>query len=101
MISRATAPFEEGFTLKRIKGDISGPSAKSYCQVGVTRMVVDNTYAVQDDSINYVSTRAVYKCVAEADMIGWQTAELGESLCALAANVSYPVQNVFKRLKGP
>lgn len=83
IMSRATAPFEEGFTIKLIKGDISGPLTKSYCQIGVTRMVVDITYAVQDDSIAYVSTRAVYKWVAEADMIGWQIAELGEKfVCA-------------------
>lgn len=86
-IVRATSTFEAGFVDKMVRGEIHGLLIKSYCQIGITRMVVDLTHAVEDDAISHISQRAIYKWVAHSEPIGWQISELGEKLiCARATH---------------
>lgn len=83
IISRATAPLEESFTTKLVQGSIAAPLSKTFCQISVTRLVVDVTYATLDDAISHTTTRAIYRWVASNDLAGWQIAELGEKFhCA-------------------
>lgn len=83
IISRATAPLEESFTSKLVQGSIEAPLSKTFCQIGVTRLVVDMTYATLDDAISHQTTRAIYRWVVNDETAGWQISELGEKFhCA-------------------
>ncbi len=83
MVSRSTAALEETYVLELVQGRINGPLTKTFCQIGVTRMVVDIAYSVEDDSYSHISIRAIYNWVAGDELAGWQITELGEKfICA-------------------
>ena len=87
IVSRATGVIEDHFTMKLAKGVITEPLTKTYCQISVTRVVVDMTYATQDDAISHISTRAVYNWVTADEIAGWQIVQLGQkSICARGRN---------------
>ena len=77
-IVRVTSPFETYLTAKLIRGDIFPPLIKTYCQIGLTQMIVDYNHSIEDDAISAITYRAIYRWAAEADYPGWQIERLGE-----------------------
>lgn len=89
IVSRATAPFEDSYTLKLSQGVISGTLTKTFCQIGATRLVVDMTYSVEDDSVSHITSRAIYDWVSNDETAGWQLSQLGQkSICARGRDVA-------------
>lgn len=81
--SRITANIEDSLILKLARGGISTPLTKTYCQMGVTRLVVDFTHPLEDDALSHQSLRSIYRWVIEGESAGWQIVELGEIfICA-------------------
>jgi hypothetical protein len=83
IISRATSAIEEALTVKLAREEIRKPLTKTYCQIGVRHMVVDYAHALDDDSVNHQSLRAVYAWVIDGENAGWQISRLGRfDICA-------------------
>jgi hypothetical protein len=83
IISRATSAVEEFLVLKLAREEMIGPLTKTYCQIGVGRLVVDMTYPLEDDSVGHESIRSIYRWLADGEFVGWQISEHGRIyLCA-------------------
>jgi hypothetical protein len=46
-VIRATGPVETSLASRLTQEDISPPLSKSYCAIGMTRMIVDYAYPVE------------------------------------------------------
>lgn len=73
----AALPLEITMLDAMIKGE-QGRVTKTYCQIGVQRMIIDFTVPVEDDAISEWVTRSVYVWDATAEPIGWRLDQLGD-----------------------
>ncbi|UWR43625.1 hypothetical protein [Phaeobacter inhibens] len=51
---------------------------KTYCQIGIQRMIIDFAVPVEDDAFSDWVTRSVYEWDATAEPIGWRLDQLGD-----------------------
>ena len=80
--TRATSAVEAGFVAAMVAEEIPG-FAKTWCEIGISRAVVDFDVPVEDDAIGAKVTRAVYIWDAGADGPGWRLDQIGTRLvCA-------------------
>lgn len=78
----ATAVIEIILLDKMVKGSIQSFS-KTWCQIGIQRIVMDFKVPVEDDSVSHVLTRAEYIWDPFFEPIGWRIETLGERfICA-------------------
>lgn len=73
----AAFPLELTLVTDLIKGDHRHVT-KTYCQIGVQRMIIDFTVPVEDDAVSDWVTRAVYIWNSADAPVGWQLDQLGE-----------------------
>lgn len=81
---RAPFPIEMSLAGKLSGEEIIPPLVKSYCQIGVTRMVIEFFVPFEDDTILGEVHRAIYRWSTDDDThVGWQIDELGKRhICA-------------------
>ncbi|WP_417269936.1 MULTISPECIES: hypothetical protein [Alphaproteobacteria] len=72
-----TSPIETAITNEIVAGSIRTAS-KTWCQIGVQRMIVDFEVPVEDDAISAMIIRAIYVWNAQDDPVGWQISQLAE-----------------------
>ncbi len=66
--------------------------SKTYCQIGIQRMIIDFAVPVEDDTITDWVTRSIYVWDATGDPIGWRLDELGErGRCARGDDPFVPI----------
>lgn len=73
----ASMPLELTLVNDMIKGTERQVS-KTYCQIGINRMIIDFAVPVEDDAIAEWITRTVYVWDSATDPIGWRLDQLGE-----------------------
>lgn len=73
----AAMPLELTMVDAMIKGE-QRQVTKTYCQIGIQRMIIDFAFPVEDDAIKDWITRSVYVWDATAEPVGWRLGELGE-----------------------
>lgn len=79
---RATSAIETSLVNDIITGQI-GSFTKTWCQIGVQRMIVDFAVPVEDDAIRAIVTRAIYVWDASFEPAGWRMDQLAErGICA-------------------
>lgn len=85
---RATTAIELELSLKLGREEIAPPLVKSYCQIGLTRMVVEFFVPFEDDAILGDVTRAIYRWSTDGDMpAGWQISKIGKrNVCVRSRN---------------
>ncbi|WP_435230656.1 hypothetical protein ACMAZE_01340 [Pseudopelagicola sp. nBUS_20] len=77
-----TGPIEAAITGQILAGSALYAS-KTWCQIGVQRMVVDFEVPIEDDAIAATRTRAVYVWDHSGDPVGWRIDQLGtRPVCA-------------------
>jgi hypothetical protein len=76
-VVRVTSSLEAAITNKIIAGSIRTAS-KTWCHIGLQRIIVDFEVPVQDDAISAMITRAIYIWNAQDDPVGWQISQLAE-----------------------
>lgn len=76
-VVRVTSPIETAITNEIVAGNMRSAS-KTWCQIGIQRMIVDFEVPVEDDAISAIITRAIYVWNAQDDPIGWQISQLAE-----------------------
>jgi hypothetical protein len=73
----AALPIELTMVGKIINGETASIS-KTYCQIGIQRMIIDFAASVEGDAITDWVTRSVYVWNSAGEPIGWQLDQLGE-----------------------
>jgi hypothetical protein len=87
----ATAPLEIEWLAKLAREEIQPPLSKHYCQMGVTRLVVDFIRPVEDDAVAAITQRALYRWVSDDMGTGWQIEAIGQkNHCARRASSEEP-----------
>jgi hypothetical protein len=76
-VVRVTSPIETAITNEILAENIRSAS-KTWCQIGIQRMIVDFEVPVEDDAISAMITRAIYVWNAQDDPVGWQISHLAE-----------------------
>lgn len=72
-----TSPIETAITNEIVAGNYRSAS-KTWCQIGIQRMIVDFEVPVEDDAISAMITRVVYVWNAQDVPVGWQISQLAE-----------------------
>ncbi|MFN3211993.1 MAG: hypothetical protein ACE37M_02700 [Henriciella sp.] len=76
---RATAPVEHWLAGRLSREETPAPLTKSFCQIGITDMVIDYHHPViNDDALIGIAYRTIYSWNPEDEFPGWQLTGIGE-----------------------